>query len=90
MTSGRVTKLVTSFGARWGRVRADHVRSNADSLDTFFNSDSMVHPEDFATLREGQDVEFDEEPDRANGVHAVRLTISARVPYTDFASPFGR
>ena len=90
MTLGRITKISSSFGSRWGRVRPDDVRSEAGSRDLFFNSESMIHPEDFALMREGQDVEFDEEPDRANGVHAVRLRICTHLAYTDFASPFGR
>ena len=90
MMHGRVTKLVQSHGSQWGRVRADDVRSEAGVRDTFFNCDSMVHPEDFANMQEGQDVEFAEEPDRANGVHAVRLTICTHLPYTDFSSRFGR
>jgi cold shock CspA family protein len=30
---------------------------------------------DFADLRDGQVVEFDEEPDRANGTHAIRIIL---------------
>ena len=77
MTSGRVTKLTLSYGAQWGRVRSDNACIEAGVKDLFFNVESLAHAEDFALLREGSNVEFDEEPDRANGAHAVRLIISA-------------
>jgi len=65
MTAGRV-----SFGASWGRVQRDD-----DERELFFNARSLAHPEDFsAMIKLGDDVEFEEVPDRANGTQAVHLT----------------
>jgi cold shock CspA family protein len=73
MSAGRISKIVTSFGSKWGRVRA-----YGHSQELFFNPQSLGRPEEFDDLREGQEVEFDQEPDRANGSRAVRLV---RSPY---------
>jgi cold shock CspA family protein len=70
MTYGRIIKLVRTYGSRWGRIRP-----NATERDVFFNQASLPDGADFAALREGQVVEFEEEPDRANGTHAVRITL---------------
>jgi cold shock CspA family protein len=72
MSTGRISKIVTSFGSRWGRVRA-----YGESQELFFNPQSLGRPEEFDDLQEGQEVEFDQEPDRANGSHAVRLVSCA-------------
>ena len=68
MTPGRVTKIVTSFGATWGRVQP-----HGESRELFFNLESLARPADFKDMTEGQEVEFDEEADRANGARAVHL-----------------
>lgn len=70
MTCGKIIKLVRSFGSRWGRIQPI-----GGSRDVFFNQASLPDGSDFAALREGQVVEFDEEPDRANGTHAVRIVL---------------
>jgi cold shock CspA family protein len=69
MTPGRVTKIVTSFGATWGRVQP-----HGESRELFFNLESLARPADFKDMEEGQEVEFDEEADRANGARAVHLS----------------
>jgi cold shock CspA family protein len=68
MTPGRVTKIVSSFGATWGRVQP-----HGESRQLFFNLESLARPADFTDMTEGQEVEFDEEADRANGTRAVHL-----------------
>jgi cold shock CspA family protein len=68
MSTGRISKIVTSFGSKWGRVRA-----YGHTQELFFNPQSLGRPEEFDDLREGQEVKFDQEPDRANGTRAVRL-----------------
>jgi len=68
MSTGRISKIVTSFGSRWGRVRA-----YGQSRELFFNPESLGRPEEFDDLQEGQEVDFDQEADRANGSRAVRL-----------------
>jgi len=76
MMAGRVTKIVTSFGATWGRVQP-----HGDSRELFFNLESLAQPADFKEMKEGQEVEFDEETDRANGARAVHL-INIGLPKT--------
>jgi cold shock CspA family protein len=68
MNNGRIVKLVRSYGSRWGRIQAFGA-----TTEIFFNQASLPEGCDFSSLREGQVVEFDEEPDRANGTHAVRV-----------------
>ena len=70
MTIGKVTKLVRTFGSTWGRVRADR-----GSREVFFNLASLIDPANFARLAEGDAVEFEEEPERADSVHAVRMRL---------------
>jgi cold shock CspA family protein len=72
MGKGTVTRLVRTHGSTWGRIRPQ-----GDSRDLFFNVASLVHPADFTTLMEGNDVEFDEEADQVNGAHAVHVVPSA-------------
>jgi cold shock CspA family protein len=70
MTKGKVTKLANTFGSSWGRVRPDR-----GLRDVFFNLESLVDPADFARLTEGDAVEFEEEPERTNGIRAIRMTL---------------
>jgi cold shock CspA family protein len=70
MTAGKVTKLVTSYGSTWGRITPDR-----EAGQLFFNPKSLVDAAVYPELKLGQDVDFDEEPDRANGTHAVRVRI---------------
>lgn len=76
MTAGRITKIVTSFGATWGRVQP-----HGESRELFFNLESLARPADFNEMKEGQEVEFDEEADRANGARAVHL-VNKSLPNT--------
>lgn len=80
MTPGVIVKLVRSYGSRWGRIQPI-----GSSREVFFNRASLADGGDFESLRDGQVVEFDEEPDRANGTHAVRivcgdLPVAAKTP----------
>jgi cold shock CspA family protein len=68
MTNGIIVKLVRSYGSRWGRIQPI-----GTSREVFFNQASLPEGADFDGLRDGQVVQFDEEPDRANGTHAVRI-----------------
>jgi len=72
MTRGKIVKLVQSYGSRWGRIEII-----GNGREVFFNQASLPEDTDFTGLREGQVVEFDEEPDRANGTHAVRILLGA-------------
>jgi cold shock CspA family protein len=76
MTNGIIIKLVRSYGSRWGRIQPV-----GTSREIFFNHASLPEGTDFGALRDGQVVEFDEEPDRANGTHAVRM-ICGDLPVT--------
>ena len=68
MTLGKVSKLVKSYDSTWGRIRP-----TGESREIFFNPATLVEPEQFPGILVDQDVEFDEELDRANGTHAVRV-----------------
>jgi cold shock CspA family protein len=72
MTSGKITKLVKSYGSTWGRITPA-----GETREVFFNAANLVERSDYEGLVLGQDVEFDEEPDRANGTHAVRVSLGA-------------
>jgi cold shock CspA family protein len=82
MTTGVVTKLVTSFGSEWGRIRV--ARTGADC---FFNRKSMLRAADFASLALGQEVKFNEEPDRVNGSRAERMTLVKANAVVEAATP---
>ena len=69
MTTGKVTKIVRSYGSTWGLVRPVN-----EPRDVFFNLTSLVDAADFATLQEGDPVQFEERPDRANGMHAFQMS----------------
>jgi cold shock CspA family protein len=75
MTQGLVTKVVISFGSKWGRIRPD-----GDSREIFFNLASLAEPSDFAALEVGQAVEFDERSDQVNGSHAEHVVVTERLP----------
>jgi cold shock CspA family protein len=68
MTRGSVSKLVTSYGSRWGRIRPD-----GETREVFFNPETLIDPFQYDQISLGQAVEFEEEPDRANGTHAIRV-----------------
>ncbi len=70
MIRGTVTKLVSTFGSQWGRIRVDGVER-----ELFFNTQSLEEPSDFARLQIGQAVEFEAHADQVNGGHAENLTI---------------
>jgi cold shock CspA family protein len=70
VTHGKIVRLVRSYGSRWGRIQP-----SGTEREIFFNHGSLPEDSDFADLREGQVVEFDEEPDRANGTHAINVIV---------------
>lgn len=70
MTRGKIVRLVRSYGSRWGLIEPF-----GSPRSLFFNQASLPDGADFASLRDGQVVEFDEEPDRANGSRAVRILL---------------
>lgn len=71
---GKIVKLVRSFGSRWGRIQP-----TGTSREVFFNQASLPEGTDFEALREGQVVEFEEEADRASGMHAI-IVIPVDLP----------
>jgi cold shock CspA family protein len=79
MSRGEITKVVRSFGSTWGRVR--HAGAEHES---FFNLESMLNKADFANLRVGQEVEFDEAADQRIGTRALRIRPMWVEPYSDF------
>jgi cold shock CspA family protein len=69
--NGRITKLVTTFGSKWGRIAPDR-----ESREIFFNAVSMDGGVDFLSLSVGQDVEFEEQADHVNGSHAEHVVLT--------------
>lgn len=68
MNRGVVSKVVTSFGSLWGRIKP-----HGEEREIFFNPASLVDPSRFDLMAIGVEVEFDEEPARAEATHAVRV-----------------
>jgi cold shock CspA family protein len=77
MTRGHVTKLVRSFGSSWGRIQPE-----GETRDIFFNTASLRESAGFLTLSLGQEVDFCEVRDLANGSRAqdVQLTHAGSGP----------
>jgi cold shock CspA family protein len=78
MTRGSVTKLVTSFGSRWG-----HVRPDGDSREIFFNAAALDKAVDFMSLSLGEPVDFEEHTDHVNGSHAEHVAPVSVPPSND-------
>ena len=72
MTRGSVTKLVTSFGSKWGRITPQ-----GDSRPIFYNVAGLDEDLDFASIDVGQAVEFDECADFVNGSHAEHVVLAS-------------
>jgi cold shock CspA family protein len=75
MTHGSITKLVTSFGSKWGRIKPQ-----GDQREIFFNVASLAEAADFSAMELGQAVEFEECPDEINGSHAEQVVLTTRQP----------
>jgi cold shock CspA family protein len=71
VTKGSVTKLVTSYGSRWGRIQP-----TGESREVFFNSACVARTTDFFSLQLGSVVEFEEQSDQVNGTRAVEVQLS--------------
>jgi hypothetical protein len=72
LVAGTISRLVNSYGSKWG-----HVRPDREPRQVFFNADSLVEGVDFAALAVGDAVEFEQETDRANGMRAFKLRVTA-------------
>ena len=68
LTQGAITKLVTSYGSRWGRIRPE-----GESREIFFNVKALDGGSDFLALLVGEIVEFEEQVDFVNGSHAEHV-----------------
>jgi cold shock CspA family protein len=71
MIKGTISKLVHTFGSHWGRIRPA-----GESREVFFNPSCLDDPDDFGSMTVGQEVEFLEEMDRANGTHAIHVSTA--------------
>ena len=74
MKTGVVVKVVRSFGSEWGRIRPD-----GELRELFFNRASLAQPADFATMHEGEAVEFAEREDGASGSRAIQVDRPGRL-----------
>jgi cold shock CspA family protein len=72
MAQGFITKIVTSFGSKWGRIRP-----RGASREVFFNAASLENAIAFSSVEVGQEVEFNELPDQVNGTRAVHVILVA-------------
>jgi cold shock CspA family protein len=68
MTRGFIRKIVSSYGATWGRIIAAD-----DSREVFFNATALAEPSGFSALEVGQEVEYSEVPDPVNGSRAEHI-----------------
>ena len=68
MSRGKIIKIVSSYGARWG-----HVRPDDEPRQLFFNAESLTDGLEFTALAIGDAVEFSQEVDRANGMRAIQM-----------------
>jgi cold shock CspA family protein len=75
MTQGSITKLVTTFGSKWGRIQPQ-----GDAREIFFNVTSLEEAGDFSAMALGQTVEFDECVDQVNGSHAEHVVLTTALP----------
>lgn len=71
--TGKISKLANLHGSSWGRIRPE-----GTTRDIFFNLASLHEDGDYSMLVLDQEVEFEEEPDRTNGTHAVRVRAVAQ------------
>jgi cold shock CspA family protein len=77
VTQGSISKLVTSYGTRWGRIQPV-----GESREIFFNSAALDKAIDFLSLVVGQVVEFQERKDQVNGSHAEHVLLVPRLSGT--------
>ena len=75
MKQGSITKIVKTFGSRWGKIRP-----LGDPREIFFNAASFDEAVDFASLEVGQDVEFVERADHATGSYAWHVVVATASP----------
>ena len=72
MTQGSITKLVTSYGSRWGRIQPE-----GESREIFFNVRALDGGSDFLALLVGEAVEFEEHSDFVNSSHAEHVVLTS-------------
>jgi cold shock CspA family protein len=70
IVAGVITRVTNAGDGKWGKVR-----HRGSSREVFFTSDDLVEPREFDKLAPGQQVEFQEQPDRAEGMRAVNLRL---------------
>jgi hypothetical protein len=70
MTQGSISKLVTTYGSRWGRIHPD-----GEPRQIFFNERALDGGSDFLALVVGRAVEFEERADFINGSHAEHVHL---------------
>lgn len=75
MTRGSISKIVSSYGAMWGRIRVE-----GESREVFFNAVALTEPASFSKLLVGQEVEYSELPDPVNGSRAGHIVTIAALP----------
>jgi len=69
MSAGTVSRIVRTHGSAWGRIQPE-----GEDREIFFNAGSLLQPELFTELEVGEQVEFLEQRDLANGTRASRVS----------------
>jgi hypothetical protein len=63
---GIISRIVSSYGATWGQISM-----SGSSRKVFYNRASFVAEADLEGLTLGDEVYFEEQPDRINGSRAI-------------------
>jgi hypothetical protein len=75
MTHGAITKIVSSYGAMWGRISVQ-----GEVREVFFNAAGLADPSSFSALEVGQEVDYSELPDPVNGSRADHVVLVHALP----------
>lgn len=73
--TGTISRLVNTHGSSWGKIRPANM-----PREVFFSAASMDDEHAFRHLSIGDEVVFEEEVDRANGMRAIHVRIAAVAP----------
>ena len=68
--TGTISRLVNTHGSSWGKIRPTNT-----AREVFFSAASVIDERGFSHLNLGDEVEFEEEVDRANGMRAIGIRV---------------
>jgi hypothetical protein len=73
--TGAISRLANTHGSSWGKIRL-----TGEPREVFFNAASMATAKAFWDLQIGEEVVFDEEVDRTNGMRAINVRLATASP----------